>query len=149
METTISCRRCWSIPTCCATVPGQCWLTRDHWPAAACAGLPPTQSGETCCEPCAGLQPDRGGASADREEQPDRDEHADGVDEARSDEAAGSGSDDDLMVVKRRDALDVAADAAAQHAQAGLGALGEGESISGTRLERRLRVALLRLQATG
>ena len=34
------------------------------------------------------------------------------------------------MVVKRRDALDVEADAAAEHAQAHLGVLGEGESHS-------------------
>ncbi len=79
--------------------------------------------------PCADLQPDGNDALA---EQPPR-EDPDNVDEARSDEAAGSGSVDDLMVVKRRDALDVAADAAAQHAQADLGDVREGECDSVSR----------------
>ena len=96
-----------------------------NWPSVCCdvQRLGPATSAEICCLPCAELQPDHSDADS---EQPSR-ERPDSGDEARSDEAAGSGSEDDLMVVKRRDALEVAADVAAQHAHAALGALGEGE----------------------
>ena len=59
-------------------------------------------------------------------------EPADNGARAQPDDAATPGSDDDddddLMVVKRRDALDVAADAAAEAAPVGLDVLGEGDN---------------------
>ena len=76
-------------------------------------------------DPCAGPNSDQDNASHSPMQLAR--ESADSGARAQPDEASGSDTDDDLMVVKRRDALDVGSTAAPEAAPAGLDTLGEGD----------------------